>query len=50
MAQKELSEKIKEAQTKKLTIEEIQQLQKEHMIITSAINALSKERGWVVIK
>jgi len=50
MAQKELSDKIKEAQTKKLTIEEIQQLQKEHMIITSAINALSKERGWVVIK
>ncbi len=50
MAQKEISEKIKEAQSEKLTIEEIQQLQKEHIIITSAINTLSKERGWVVIK
>ncbi|MEA3317428.1 MAG: DNA primase, partial [Bacteroidota bacterium] len=50
IAQKELSEKIKDAQTKKLTIEEIQQLQKEYIIITSAINELSKDRGWVILK
>jgi DNA primase len=50
IAQKELSEKIKKAQTNELSVEEMENLQKEYIIITSAINSLSKERGWVVLK
>ena len=50
IAQKDASEKLKEAQEKKLSVDETNNLQKEFMQITSVINAISKDRGWVVFK
>lgn len=50
IAQKDVAEKIKLTQEKKLTVEEENNLQKEFMQITGVINAISKDRGWVVFK
>ncbi|MFP4024398.1 MAG: DNA primase [Thiohalospira sp.] len=50
IAQSETGEKLKEAQHKKQDNESLNTLQKEFMQITSAINEISKVRGWVVIK
>ena len=49
IAQQDASEKLKHIH-KETTAEEINQLQKEFMQITSVINAISKDRGWVVFK
>ncbi|MFO7830337.1 MAG: toprim domain-containing protein, partial [Bacteroidales bacterium] len=50
IAQSEASEKLKEAQNKNLGDQELNHLQKECMLISSAINAISRARGWVVFK
>ena len=50
IAQQEAAEKLKDTQGKNISSEEINQLQKEFMQITSVINAISKDRGWVVFK
>lgn len=50
IAQSDVSEKLKEAQHNMQTKEELSNLQKEFMQITSAINEISKVRGWVVFK
>ena len=50
IAQQDASEKLKKAQEDKLPNEEMSDLQKEFMQITSVINAISKDRGWVVFK
>jgi len=50
IAQQDISDKLIEVQDKSLTNEEINTIQKEYMLITSAISAISKDRGWVVFK
>lgn len=50
IAQKDAAEKLKEAQEKKLSIEDANNFQKEFMQITSVLTAISKDRGWVVFK
>ncbi len=50
IAQQEAAEKLKDTQGKNISSEEINKFQKEFMQITSVINAISKERGWVVFK
>ena len=50
IAQQEAAEKLKDTQEKNILPEEINKLQKEFMQITAVINAISKERGWVVFK
>jgi DNA primase len=50
IAQQDVSEKLKEVQDKTLSSEEINTIQKEYMLITSAISAISKDRGWVVFR
>ena len=50
IAQSDAKEKLKEGGDKKITNEEVNRLQKEFMQITTVINAISKERGWVVFK
>ena len=50
IAQKDAAEKLKDSQDKKLSAEEANSLQKEFMQITSVINTISKDRGWVVFK
>lgn len=50
IAQQDLSEKLKEIQDKELSSEEVNIIQKEYMLITSAIGAISKDRGWVVFR
>lgn len=50
IAQKDVSDKLKIAQEKKIPNDEMIALQKEFMQITSVISAISKERGWVVFK
>jgi DNA primase len=49
IAQSDIKEKIKDVDNKKLTIEEVNNLQKDFMKIASALNAISKDR-WVVFK
>lgn len=49
IAQSDIREKIKDVDNKKLTIEEVNNLQREFMKIASALNAISKDR-WVVFK
>ncbi len=44
------AEKLKDTQGNNISPEEINKLQKEFMQITAVINAISKERGWVVFK
>ena len=50
VAQSDAKEKLKKAQEKNISAEEIINLQKEFMQITSVISAISKDRGWVVFK
>lgn len=50
IAQSHVKEKLKEAQSKDTSSEEFNKLQKEFMQITSVINAISKDRGWVAFK
>ncbi|OFX22836.1 MAG: DNA primase [Bacteroidetes bacterium GWA2_31_9b] len=50
IAQQDSSEKLRIAQENKITDEELNTIQKEFMLITSAINAISKDRGWVVFR
>ena len=50
IAQQEAAEKLKNTQEKNISAEEINKFQKEFMQITSVINAISKDRGWVVFK
>ncbi len=50
IAQSSAKEKLKEAQEKKSSNEELEHLQKEFMQITSVISAIAKERGWIAFK
>jgi len=50
IAQSDAKEKLKVAQEKKITTEEMTIMQKEFMQITSVISAISKDRGWVAFK
>jgi DNA primase len=50
IAQQDVSEKLKEVQDKSLSNEEVNAIQKEYMLITSAISSISKDRGWVVFR
>ena len=50
IAQSQAKEKLKEAQEKNTSQEQMNNLQKEFMQITSVINAISKDRGWVAFK
>ena len=50
IAQSSAKEKLKDVKDKKISLEEINKLQKEFMQITTVISAISKERGWVVFK
>ncbi|MFC2151068.1 DNA primase [Bacteroidota bacterium] len=50
IAQSHSQEKLKEAQANKISDEEMSTIQKEFMQITSVINAISKDRGWVAFK
>lgn len=50
IAQKDVSEKLHIAQENKISVEELNTIQKESMLITSAIIAISKDRGWVIIR
>ncbi|MDA3954619.1 MAG: DNA primase [Bacteroidales bacterium] len=50
IAQSDAKEKLKEVDDKKISNDEVNKLQKEFMQITSVINDISKERGWVVFK
>jgi len=50
IAQQDSSEKLRIAQENKISDEELNTIQKEFMLITSAINAISKDRGWVVFR
>ncbi len=50
IAQNDVKVKLKEAQNKNIAQEELSNMQKEFMQITSVINAISKDRGWVVFK
>jgi len=50
IAQSDSKARLKEAQEKKASGEEMDTLQKEFMQITTVINAISKDRGWVAFK
>ncbi|OFX88063.1 MAG: DNA primase [Bacteroidetes bacterium GWF2_33_16] len=50
IAQQDISEKLKDLADKNLSNEEINTIQKEYMQITTAIRAISKDRGWVVFR
>jgi len=50
IAQKEKQNEIKIAQENKATVEEINHYLQQYMAISSLINTISKERGWVVLK
>lgn len=50
IAQKDASDRLREAQDKKMSVEEASKIQAEFMQITSVISAISKDRGWVVFK
>ncbi|MFC2104190.1 DNA primase [Bacteroidota bacterium] len=50
IAQSHAQEKLKEAQANKISSDEMSTIQKEFMKITSVINAISKDRGWVAFK
>ena len=49
-AQREKEEQIKEVQGKKDNSEAVNLLMQQYITITSLINTISKERGWVVLK
>jgi DNA primase len=48
IAQKDAAEKLRDAQN--LSVEDSNNLQREFMVITEVISAISKDRGWVVFK
>jgi len=50
IAQSKAKEKLREVEDKKLSLEETSKLQKEFMHISSVINSISKDRGWVVFR
>ncbi len=50
IAQSKAKEKLREVENIKLSLEETNKLQKEFMQISSVINSISKDRGWVVFK
>ncbi len=50
IALKEKEDRLREAQDKQLSFEEIKKIQEEHRIVNTAINAISKDRGRVVLK
>ncbi len=50
IAQSDAKSRLKEFQDSNASPEEIDQLQKEFMRITSVISAISKDRGWVAFK
>jgi len=50
IAQSKAKEKLREVENKKLSLEETNKLQKEFMQISSVINSISKDRGWVVFR
>ncbi len=50
MAMKEKTDSIKKMQNNALQNEEVQQVQSEYMMLLQAINAISKDRGWVVFR
>ncbi len=50
IAQSKAKEKLREVENEKLSLEETNKLQKEFMQISTVINSISKDRGWVVFK
>lgn len=50
LAQRDKSEELKKAQENNVEEKEIQKLQEEYLIISNAITAISKDRGWVILK
>jgi len=50
IAQSDTKARLKEAQEGKASNEDMDKLQKEFMQITSVINAISIDRGWVAFK
>jgi hypothetical protein len=50
IAQKEKQDQIKTAQEHKKSEEEISQYMQQYMTISSVINSISREKGWVVLK
>jgi len=50
IAQKEKQDQIKAAQEKNTSEEEISQHMQQYMTISSVINSISREKGWVVLK
>jgi len=49
-AQKEKEEEIRKAQEESLLEDQINQIMQQYITITSLINTISKEKGWVVLK
>ena len=50
VAQREKEEQIREIQDKNDDIEAVNPLMQQYITITSLINTISKDRGWVVLK
>lgn len=50
MAMKEKTDSIKKMQNEAAQPEEVHQVQSEYMMLLQAINAISKDRGWVVFR
>ena len=50
LALQDQSKKLKVAQDKKVETEEINNLQEKYMVLSNALVAISKDRGWVVLK
>ena len=50
IAQREKEEQIRQVQDKNKDVEAVNSLMQQYMTITSLINTISKERGWVVLK
>jgi len=50
IAQKEKEDQIKAAQENKTSEEELNQHMQQYMTISSVINSISREKGWVVLK
>ena len=50
MAMKDKTDSIKKMQNNAVQNEEVQQVQSEYMMLLQAINAISKDRGWVVFR
>lgn len=50
IAQREKEEQIRQVQDKNKDVEAVNSLMQQYITITSLINTISKERGWVVLK